>query len=244
MENILLVVITRIHAKSGDTGMNQPDEFVAYWGGNKEDKFLEFSSDSHKIIVINGPLFYNGANNEPEWSNAEPDRRASIFYEKIKNLFPKQKEFGVIIHQNIPVDKVIIEQMTNQIIFCKKYGKAITSNVYDKITNLAKSCSNGKIEKVKLLEEIWKFFLGDTELEAKLELLHACLTPEGAKKVTWNDNGEITITREDGTEFKCNIPGSEGKNKFDELKNKNDGPFGQEYIKALSALRDALLKEY
>ncbi len=70
------------------------------------------------------------------------------------------------------------------------------------------------------------------QLEANLELLHQCLTPQGAKKAhaDWLQG--------------------EGKSKYDVLikddfiKEIGDDPFHPDYIKALRDLRDELLKEY
>jgi len=81
-------------------------------------------------------------------------------------------------------------------------------------------------------------------LEAKLELLHACLTPEGLKTVIWGKDGEITITREGQEPFKGRIPDNRGKTEFEQLKEITDGPFGEQYIQALTRLRDALLPEH
>lgn len=81
-------------------------------------------------------------------------------------------------------------------------------------------------------------------LEAKLELLHACLTPEGRDKVTWDQNGQITIVRDGGEPFKGTIPDNTGKAEFEKLKQQAGGPFGEEYMNALADLRNALLPEH
>ncbi len=64
-------------------------------------------------------------------------------------------------------------------------------------------------------------------LEAKLNLLHQCLTPQGVKEANpdWLQ-GDVQI-------------------KFDNLKNIDvEDPFNPDYMKALADLRDELLKEY
>jgi hypothetical protein len=65
------------------------------------------------------------------------------------------------------------------------------------------------------------------QLEAKLNLLHQCLTPQAAKyaKPDW-------------------LKG-EAKTKYEALKKiDGDDPFHPDYIKALTVLRDELLTEY
>jgi len=64
-------------------------------------------------------------------------------------------------------------------------------------------------------------------LEAKLNLLHQCLTPQGTKEANpdWLQGDAQT--------------------KFDNLKNTDiEDPFNPDYMKALADLRDELLKEY
>lgn len=51
----------------------------------------------------------------------------------------------------------------------------------DKLRDAVCNCKNSNFDEA--FEEVWNFFLGDPVLEAKLELLHACLTPEGAKNI-------------------------------------------------------------
>jgi hypothetical protein len=101
--------------------------------------------------------------------------------------------------------------------------------------------------KSRQLESFYQELRGepaDPLLEAKLELLHACLTPEGLKTVIWGKDGEITITRDGQEPFKGRIPDNKGKVEFEALKAKTDGPFGMEYMDTLAALRDALLPEH
>jgi hypothetical protein len=65
----------------------------------------------------------------------------------------------------------------------------------------------------------------DEILEAKLELLHKCLTPESIPEKL----PAILINAH------------EAERKFRELKTKSDGPFGENYNHALTQLRNALL---
>jgi hypothetical protein len=109
---------------------------------------------------------------------------------------------------------------------------------------IAEAISKQDNQKYQQALETAKKRFGDPLLEAKLELLHACLTPEGLKTVIWGKDGEITITREGQEQFKGRIPDNKGKAEFEALKGKTDGPFGDQYIQALTRLRDALLPEH
>ena len=74
----------------------------------------------------------------------------------------------------------------------------------------------------KLVEELTTKINTDQTLEAKLNFLHKCLTPEEAKKATLNEKWKAT-------------------EEFRKLKRAEDGPFGDKYLEALRSLRDKLL---
>jgi len=60
-------------------------------------------------------------------------------------------------------------------------------------------------------------------LESKLNFLHHCLTPDGLKKEEVKSSEWVKL------------------DEFSKLKTANDGPFGDNYLSALRALRDKLL---
>lgn len=103
----------------------------------------------------------------------------------------------------------------------------IGNSIYhDQLLRLTTLEKNDKDSYAKVIEEIKNKF-PDARLEAKLNLLHQCLTPQGAKEANpdWLQ--------------------PEAQAKFDNLKKINDdNPFAKEYIDALTELRDVLLKEY
>lgn len=103
---------------------------------------------------------------------------------------------------------------------------------------------NKQAEFEAAFDAVWSFFLGDPYLEAALEILHACLTPEGRATVSWDEKGQISIPRNCEGPFIGSIPNNSGKAEFETLKGRNDGPFGEGYVGALTALRDKLLKDY
>jgi hypothetical protein len=104
--------------------------------------------------------------------------------------------------------------------------------------------SRDKAKYSSTLEELWACFIGDPHLEAALELLHACLTPDGLDKVSWDANGKVTIPRNGEGPFIGLIPTAQGRAEWEDLRKKTDGPFGEGYIGALTALRDELLKKF
>lgn len=70
--------------------------------------------------------------------------------------------------------------------------------------------------------EFKKIFGFDPVLNSKLNFLHQCLTPDGLETATIDASWNAEI-------------------QFEALKKADDGPFGENYIKALTTLRDKLL---
>lgn len=87
-------------------------------------------------------------------------------------------------------------------------------------------------------------FSVDRTLEARLELLHHCLTPEGLSDVEVDNKGNIRIKLPNNHVLESNI-GMQGFTNFRALKERiGEGPFGDGYLTALTALRNELLKDY
>jgi hypothetical protein len=118
--------------------------------------------------------------------------------------------------------------------------------IYEAVLDLARVVANVKqdLSYENAFGRLVSAFGFDKALEARLELLHNCLTPEGFANVTVDRNGNATITLANQQKIQYNIGGS-GWSAYKALKDKaDDGPFDKEYIAALSALRDELLKNY
>jgi hypothetical protein len=84
-------------------------------------------------------------------------------------------------------------------------------------------------------------------LETKLVILHKCLAFEEISNINWEVDGTIILTDKKTGESKIlpeKITDNVVKDKFEILKGlKTSGPFGDEYINALTELRDCLLKD-
>lgn len=94
-------------------------------------------------------------------------------------------------------------------------------------------------------EKFQKLFGYDPILEAKLNLLHQCLTKEGADKAT--DVEGYHLIKDDVEQVKVKDDGGNEKTEeigvLEYLKAQSD-PFDKNYINALTKLRDALLQDH
>jgi len=233
-----MIIITRINATPGDKDTtNFPDEFCAYWNGKENQSYLDFQNSDCSIRVINGPYFYRGDGAPEEWKKeGSSEQNVNTYFSLIKNLLKVNgNHLGVIFHPptGFKIGKKIKDSYTN-LKFCKPYSQ--TESYYEPIYKpLAQSCENSTIGKPDLFEELWNIFYGDPVLEAKLELLHACLAPEGLELA----EKEYEKLEKDG-QLNDAI-----KTAFDNMKNEmnkeNADCFNEQYLKKLEGLRNTLL---
>lgn len=229
------------------------DEFDSYWNGNITNYFeqttipkpveISVNQNGNRVVII-CPLFTNVDNN------------AVTFGERIKtvlsqsNIVLTEQSVGIIVHgsDTFNIDNAELPELA----FRKRYsssdkalGAKFCQSQNDNFISLGSqpdpprtgvldAFRDAYIFETKNLEEafnnLWNFFLGDPVLEAKLNLLHLCLTPDGLKEAEtllqddWNAEDKFEVL----TEVK------------DKSGNTPDA-FDDNYIKALTALRDALL---
>jgi len=244
----ILIIVTRKYVEK------EFSEFRDYWGGKNNTPIVKTDGD-HKLMIVNGEEFRD--------DNYMDDGFGNNLFNKVKDILDQQKtnnpEIGVIAHGGDVPNVNYLQTNGYNIAFNKPYS-TLTPGLcqedfraplcegtlpLDRLRDcIADNCHKSNEEFNNAFDAVWNFFFGDPLLEAKLELLHACLTPEGRDRVTWSDSGEITITREGQEPFKGRIPDNKGKVEFEALKAKTDGPFGMEYMDTLAALRDALLPEH
>lgn len=135
-----------------------------------------------------------------------------------------------------------VKDEINRIFVQLKYGSHVSKGFHDKTYQIIFDDDNNKAGRILgALGFTDKQIKEKDELEVKLETLHACLTPEGYDTVLW-DNEKVTI-KELEKSFTGEI-GNKGKAEFDKLKDADDGPFGENYIMALTELRNVLLQDY
>jgi hypothetical protein len=103
-----------------------------------------------------------------------------------------------------------------------QYGYPLLNNLFGTYTE--SGFNPGKYHEALKKIIAWFFFDGENDdlLEAKLDFLHQCLTPEGLVNATLNPEWNA------GKEFSA-------------LMNSKDGPFGDNYINALKELRNKLI---
>ncbi|MBK6771207.1 MAG: hypothetical protein IPG78_03490 [Ignavibacteria bacterium] len=96
-------------------------------------------------------------------------------------------------------------------------------------------------ERNKLIEKLYNFFLGNPKLEAKLNLLHQCLTHEGVKVVKKEldkQSGKYKEIKDEVNKVKHH-----GKTVVEYLFEHSICFDGDDYIEPLSKLRDELLQD-
>lgn len=196
-------------------------------GYNFEDEVPQSFGDIGAIIC------FDDINKQSEYTN------------KVKSLFDalvasKMLKVQVVHHTNQNKDILgLIKQSSNK--FERIEGAHVKGNskylhIIDLLVNIEEH-TNGNFAKI---EKVSKKLGIDEILEAKLELLHSCLTPEDTNAVIWNVD-RVTI---EGTEIKNVKIGNIGNTEFHALSKESADPFSKEYIDALSALRDKLLQDY
>ena len=171
--------------------------------------------------------------------------------ELLQRLKEAQVTLFIVFHQNGDFLRAYNDPNTNGNIkdYLQDQLAIVQSHVpggfyWQELKNIANAIKQKNRQAYDIAIEEAKEKFPDSLLEAKLELLHMCLTPEGRDKGTWDENGQITILRDGEEPFRGAIPDNIGKAEFKKLKQKTGGAFGEEYMNALADLRNALLPEH
>lgn len=147
----------------------------------------------------------------------------------------------MMLQQRIYLKNALLENIRTKVKFCKWYSSVLSGfwneqdgNAVLPYNNFKKAWKDNNGDKRKTFKAIWDFFDGDPILEAKLNLLHQCLTPNEAKKATQIPN--YHLIKDVVESVKIN------NEKVVEYLTKQSNCFDEEsYIKPLTALRDTLL---
>ncbi len=213
-----IIIISAIHRK----------EYNIY-STNEFEIIGPFKTKGHKLLLLNGQKTSASTNQEiVENIITKINDIESGTYDETIIAFHFTSDISELLREKLVEDKygkVII----------KKYGSGGNHDnepLYkDYLLKLGEEFKNNgnNIDRIdELIIGLYNYFNGDSIFEAKLNLLHQCLTPQGAKEAT-------------NTEW---LQG-EAKTKFEALtKIDGDDPFAKGYIDALTSLRDELLKEY
>jgi len=278
----VLIVITRMYANQGETG-RENDEFVTMFQGNNNDRSKPFVGNDRTIVAIHGSKErFKEKNLDQICDDVAEDIRKEIG--KLQsNAHRGVAKIGILYHPGgIKVLEKFNEQIRSKleydIEFVRKYGTGEPGS--DDIKRLAKQAVDGRGFTTEF-DLVWQG--GDPLLEAKLELLHMCLTPERAKdlvdQTTKGNPPDQLLSASDKfwdnklLELNDTLPQKYPKKpyifKADNEKEKNEewsvsdlvhalakqpngdkkvdykdkDCFDQEYLTALSALRDALLPD-
>ena len=232
------------------------DEFNNYWCRANDQEFDLIPNKQNLLFLIKPNAFVDKSQNDKYYNKKD---YWNLLKQKLiesinKNNFNAKVslEIGIVGHGEVPNITNQFDELGNNIVFRKVYHSSTNelwkgaeypatkcegSLPLDKLRDAVCICKDSNYDKA--FEEVWNFFLGDKELEAKLELLHQCLTCEGFKdsqiifenlKSLLNGNNEKTKIETAFTEFKEGINNS----KMD--------CFSDSYIYELEKLRKSLLE--
>lgn len=184
---------------------------------------------NHNIIAIHDNIDTNDINN------------------CLKNIITKADRILMLVHSDKPKNEVqlFIKNINAKTEVTKSLHEP--GMKYTQIFNAILKLHNGEEEKSSvnhenIVENLQNILGIDDILEAKLNLLHQCLTPQGAKDVSTLEN--FNLVKDLELETVDNNNKIITVEKYISQKFNGDDPFHPDYIKALTDLRDELLKEY
>lgn len=242
-----VIVGDKVNEYINDKFWGRPSTEIEIRIPNSEKFWDYFDNDNLDITyvlkVINAPLILKNNGND-----------FGIFLEKLKeetdinNFFKKEDDNLLLYHTD---DKNLVRQIAEGFkdIQKRQFSSVQDTNtfyepVYQRLAQLCQAMLQGEdieheielTEFHKLLDNLWNGGISNDNLEAVLQTLHVCLTPEGAKKVNeiegFDNIKETDIEGEKLYEYIDNhlVPKS------------NDEALSESYIKPLTKMRDELLR--
>jgi|GEM_PF-4790747 len=160
----------------------------------------------------------------------------------LKAVFPADRQVGIVLHNGSTHKAEQLIRLRNVLgprLRLPIYEHSTSGIVFDYLTQIGRIRTDFAAYE-STLAQFRLYVCGDRILEAKLDLLHRCLTPEGAAAIAEIDQlGDLLQEQ-----IECVLPGAEPPytvaTVVDHLAKQTD-PFESSYIKVLSSLRDALL---
>lgn len=213
--NRWLFLVTRMNAAMGD----ERDEFCFMWKQPQDEVSILFESKHRKIGLFHGH------------SSAFPNKVPDLVTLIQNSLTDTSPDFvlGILIHDDLIDWESLgteLGQLGNEFIdfLSERWSE------YPLYENLASAVIQNNFDSA--FDSIWERFAGDPVLETKLEILHLCLTPNGAVKMgnEAEQSGEslgphVRQQMKDSAERLSKIP----------------NPFDPDYIAELEKLRIELL---
>lgn len=167
MDTKWLFLVTRMNAAKEDENRN---EFLFMWKQPTSEASILFESNDRRIGVFHG---HSGA-----FLNRVPDLVTSIrgnFNEPGPEIL-----IGILIHDDYKEWETLGSELSGLRIEFIDYLSEHWSS-YPLYENLAGAALQNNFDGA--FDSIWELFAGDPALEAKLEILHVCLTPNGAEQM-------------------------------------------------------------
>jgi len=221
-------------------------------GQQDNDDRIEAKQDDITLVIYNGG---NLLGIIPTFNPMDNDLipKAEVFINKLWNLVKNERDPEAVVAIHFGGGEKYEDSLESWLLRLKNSYNSDASNILSSFNSAGcprlthYSAGNEQTyvpNNWNGLRVFYEKLFDEPYLEVALELLHACLTPDGRDKVVWNYDGQITIPREGDPPFVGLISNNSGKSEFETLKKKQDGPFGQGYLEALTRLRNELLKGY
>lgn len=228
MANRWLFIITRLTAEKG---AKDNDEFVMeeLWNQAEADATSKlFTGGDRRLTVFHG---YEDA--------FTPEDLVAVIKNEIVSSQATVGLIGVLIHSDSAIWIGEVAKLLGSNVPGVKVGlgpEMLSKGLpgYSAYGNLAR-CAVGEDQSgfPNAFDTLWNHFAGDPILEAKLDVLHLCLTPVGARKLaSETDNPYPALSADEWKEVKVTA---------EQLQKKK--PFETDYVTALTELRTMLLEK-
>ena len=229
-----LVIITRMHVSHG----SDDNEFVHNWGQDSSESLELFSDGAErKILLVHGCYKEHGSRRyyDPENPEQSVENIIGAVYDQLGNDL-EGEELGFLFHPRAEdtdfigaFENKIGEEFGELANFIEKHwqGAIYENTAIRRLADVIAGKGKGG-DWYNTFDEVWETYTGDRELEHKLELLHNCLTPQGAEKYYYNASDEDELLAKVGSAV-------------EELAGYRGGCFDEDYIDKLADLRDRLL---
>jgi hypothetical protein len=173
----------------------ESNEFVFNWGQPIDQEYSILSDgDGRKILLIQGCYEYEeDGNRKKKYNHREPSDSAGKIVQEVHKYIDddlQETSLGFLFHPgtgygnfNQEFERLLDSEFSESMAFRGRHSKGkIGKHKNTSISRLAKKVAIGDGDWSNAFDEVWGEQEGDSELEKKLNLLHFCLTPNGAKK--------------------------------------------------------------
>jgi len=182
----ILTVITRMHVQQD----SEDNEFVSNWNKSVDEQYSLLSDDDgRKILLIQGCQEKDSG--DKKYDPNEPSAAAHNIVNEVRRYIDydlQKAELGFLFHPGLGYERfnqefesLLDSEFGESMAFRGRHSKGKIGRYKNtSISRLAKKVSEDDEDWSDAFDKVWEEQEGDSELEKKLDLLHYCLTPDGA----------------------------------------------------------------